>query len=121
MNPDLMNPDLMNPDLMNPDLMNPDLMNPDLMNPDLMNPGDVNVSLLNPDLMNPDLMNTDFLNGTMTDTVWALTNNGNTTAAYDVHLVLRSGDVRGDQTQSLYKTYTTPVPGIANWWRTQNV
>ncbi len=110
MNPDLMNPDLMNPDLMNPDLMNPDLMNPDLMNPDLMNPGDVNVSLLNPDLMNPDLMNPDLMNGAFSDTVWTLTNNGNTTAGYDVRLLLRSAVPQGFSTQLLlYKTYLTPV------------
>jgi parallel beta-helix repeat protein len=110
MNPDLMNPDLMNPDLMNPDLMNPDLMNPDLMNPDLMNPGEVNVSLLNPDLMNPDLMNPDLMNGAFSDTVWTLTNNGNTTAAYDVRLVLRTPVPEGFSTQLLlYKTYLTPV------------
>ena len=112
MNPDMMNPDMMNPDMMNPDMMNPDMMNPDMMNPDMMNPGlDVNAAILNPDMMNPDMMNTDLINGTMTDTVWTLTNNGNTTAAYDVRLVLRSGEVpEGIKTQLLlYKTYTTPV------------
>jgi pentapeptide MXKDX repeat protein len=110
MNPDLMNPDLMNPDLMNPDLMNPDLMNPDLMNPDLMNKGEVSVSELNPDLMNPDLMNPDLMNGALSDTVWTLTNDGNTTAAYDVRLVLRKPVPPGFNTQLLlYKTYLTPV------------
>jgi parallel beta-helix repeat protein len=56
-------------------------------------------------------MNDDFLNGTMTDTVWTLTNNGNTTAAYDIRLVLRSAEVpEGIKTQLLlYKSYTTPV------------
>ena len=89
------------------------MMNPDMMNPDMMNPGaDVNATILNPDMMNPDMMNADPTNAALTDTVWTLTNNGNTTAAYDVKMLLR-GDSQvpdGFQTQLLlYKTYLTPV------------
>jgi hypothetical protein len=113
MNPDMMNPDMMNPDMMNPDMMNPGVINPDMMNPDMMNAGpDVNASILNPDMMNPDMMNSDLVAGALTDTVWTLTNNGNTTAAYDVELVLRNGaqPPAGFKTQLLlYKTYLTPV------------
>ena len=115
MNPDMMNPDMMNPDMMNPDMMNPDMMNPDMMNPDMMNPtptGDVNATILNPDMMNPDMMNADPTNAAMTDTVWTLTNNGNTTAAYDVKMLLRGNSEVPDgfKTQLLlYKTYLTPV------------
>jgi parallel beta-helix repeat protein len=120
MNPDMMNPDMMNPDMMNPDMMNPDMMNPDMMNPDMMNPdmmnitpsGDVNATMLNPDMMNPDMMNADLTNAALTDTAWTLTNNGNTTAAYDVKLLLRGSSQVPDgfKTQLLlYRTYLTPV------------
>ena len=120
MNPDMMNPDMMNPDMMNPDMMNPDMMNPDMMNPDMMNPdmmnltptGDVNATILNPDMMNPDMMNADPTNAALTDTVWTITNNGNTTAAYDVKMLLRGNSQVPDgfKTQLLlYKTYLTPV------------
>ena len=49
--------------------------------------------MLNPDMMNPDMMNPDLINGALSDTVWTLTNNGNTTAAYDVRLFVRDSQV----------------------------
>ncbi|HUL78373.1 MAG TPA: NosD domain-containing protein, partial [Vicinamibacteria bacterium] len=113
MNPDMMNPDMMNPDVLSAEIYTPDMMNPDMMNPDMMNT-DVNAAFLNPDMMNPDMMNTALgeAAGALTDTIWTLTNNGNTTAAYDLKLLLRGSSQVPDgfKTQLLlYKTYLTPI------------
>ena len=108
-NPDLQNPDLQNPDLQNPDLQNPDLQNPDLQNPDLQNPDLQNPDLQNPDLQNPDLQNPDLQNGSITDVSFDVTNEGNTTASYQVKF-----DVEGDTSGFLFqmigrRVYTTPI------------
>ena len=119
-NPDLTNlgldnPDLTNPDLTNPDLTNPDLTNPDLTNPDLTANGSPNPDLTNPDLTNPDLTNAnittpDLTNGSISDTFWIITNNGNTAAAYSVKLLLRGKVPPGVALQLLlYKVHTTPA------------
>jgi parallel beta-helix repeat protein len=92
----------MNPDIMNPEVANKTVTNPDIMNPDIMNP----------DIMNPDIMNPDIMNGSITDTVWTITNNGNTASAYNVELLLRGSNQvpAGFKTQLiLLRTYTTPV------------
>lgn len=119
-NPDLTNegqtnPDLTNPDLTNPDLTNPDLTNPDITNPDLTNNGIPNPDLTNPDLTNPDLTNSaittpDLTNGSISDTIWTVTNDGNTAAAYTIKLLLRGLAPNGVALQLLlYKVYTTPA------------
>ena len=135
-NPDLENPDLENPDLENPELENPDLENLQVENPDLENPDLENIVIANPELENPDLENPDLENpelenpelenttipnvvsgvGVLTDVTWNVTNNGNTTAAYNVNLFLSQATVpsAGFKTQLiLHKTYRTPalVPG----------
>jgi len=74
------------PDLTNPDLTNPDLTNIGTANPDLTNP-----DLTNPDLTNPDLTNVDISAGSLTDVTWKLTNQGNTTATFAIHLVTPLG------------------------------
>ena len=121
-NPDIMNPDIMNPDIMNWNIVNPDIMNPDIMNPDIMNPevanktvtnpDIMNPDIMNPDIMNPDIMNPDIMNGSITDTVWTITNTGNTTSAYNMELLMRGSNQvpAGFKTQLIVlKTYTTPV------------
>ena len=115
-NPDVTNPDLTNPDLTNPDVTNPDLTNPDLTNPDLTNNAAPNPDLTNPDLTNPDLTNPaiqspDLTNGSISDTIWTIQNNGNTTAAYSVKLFLRSGSVPSGVVLQLllYKIYLNPA------------
>jgi hypothetical protein len=131
-NPDLENPDLENPELENPELENPDLENLEVENPDLENPDLENILIANPDLENPDLENPDLENpdlenpelenadianvavggdGVLTDVTWNVTNNGNTTSAYNVNLFLNQAAVPGGfKTQLiLHKTYRTPV------------
>ncbi len=119
-NPDLTNvgqtaPDLTNPDLTNPDLTNPDLTNPDITNTGLTDNGAPKPDLTNPDLTNPDLTNPaitspDLTNGSISDTLYEITNNGNTAAAFDVKLVLKGQIPDGIVLQLLlYRVYTVPA------------
>ena len=92
-NPDIANPDIANPDIANPDIANPDIANalvanPDIANPDIANPDIANPDIANPDIANPDIANPDIANRSLTDVTWTMTNNGNTTAAFNVNLFL---------------------------------
>jgi hypothetical protein len=108
--PDLTNPDLTNPDLTNPDLTNYDLTNPDLTNNVLPKPDLTNPDLTNPDLTNPAIKSPDLTNGSINDTFYEITNNGNTAAAFDVKLVLKQEIPAGIVLQLLlYRVYTVPA------------
>jgi hypothetical protein len=142
MNPAVMNPDLTNPAVMNPDPTNPDLasltitsttvVNPAVMNPAVMNPAVMNPAVMNPDLMNPAVMNPDLTNGAISDVSWTVTNNGNTTAVFNVNLFLAASTTKvcgaGESgsciaTQLVVrKTYTTPTTsGCVLEVQTQNI
>ena len=111
-NPDISNPDISNPDISNPDISNPDISNPDISNPDISNPDISNPDISNPDISNPDISNPDISNGTITDVTWTVTNNGNTTTAFDVDLFFSglSSVPDGIKLQLiLYRVYTTPI------------
>jgi hypothetical protein len=113
-NPDIANPDIANPDIANPDIANPDIANPDIANPDIANPDIANPDIANPDIANPDIANPDIANGSVSDTTdatWPITNNGNTSAAYSVKLLLnRPLPPSSIKFQLiLHKTYETPV------------
>ncbi len=110
-NPDIANPDIANPDIANPDIANPDIANPDIANPDIANPDIANPDIANPDIANPDIANPDIANGSIADSTWTVTNNGNTTAAYSVKLLLnRTLPPNYFKFQLiLHRTYTTPV------------
>ncbi|MEW5981887.1 MAG: right-handed parallel beta-helix repeat-containing protein [Acidobacteriota bacterium] len=124
-NPDIANPDIANPDIANPDIANvqvanPDIANPDIANPDIANPDIANPDIANPDIANPDIANPDIANATLTDVTWTMTNNGNTTAAFNVNLFLAQQTNKlcgADQTTGctiatqliLRKVYTTPA------------
>ena len=116
-NPDISNPDISNPDISNPDISNPDISNvqvanPDISNPDISNPDISNPDISNPDISNPDISNPDISNQSLTDTTWTITNDGNTTSAYSVKLLLNGAQPTPDQVALqliLRKVYTTPV------------
>ncbi|TPW16714.1 MAG: hypothetical protein FD129_650 [bacterium] len=125
-NPDIANPDIANPDIANPDIANPDIANvlvanPDIANPDIANPDIANPDIANPDIANPDIANPDIANGALSDVTWTMTNNGNTTAAFNVNLFLSQqtdkicppgvSPTTGCITTQLVlrKVYTTPV------------
>jgi hypothetical protein len=126
-NPDIANPDIANPDIANPDIANPDIANPDIANPDIANPDIANVQVYNPDIANPDIANPDIANpdianpdianpdiangslGEYTDGTWTITNQGNTTAGYDVKL-LSDPLPPGFQAQLLiHRGHSTPL------------
>ena len=118
--PRLENPRLENPTIENPRLENDSLGNPRLENDSVANPGVVSTSptaprLENPRLENPRLENPRLENQTLddagfSDSSWVLTNNGNTTAAYTINLVLNQAIPTGFASQLLiHKTTTTPA------------
>ena len=95
-------------------VLNPDIANPDIANPDIANP----------DIANPDIANPDIANASLTDVTWTMTNNGNTTAAFNVNLFLaqQTNKICGaDPSTSapdcittqliLRKVYNTPITG----------
>src|SRR5262249_11316623 len=118
-NPAILNPDVSNPDVSNALILNPDVSNPDVSNPDVSNP-----DVSNPDVSNPDVSNPDVSNASLTDVSWTITNNGNTTTAFSIKLVLNQNPVpAGIITQLLlYRQYMTPVAdGCTLKFSTQNV
>jgi hypothetical protein len=139
-NPDISNPDISNPDISNPDISNPDISNvtvanPDISNPDISNPDISNPDISNPDISNPDISNPDISNTTLTDVSWTVTNDGNTSASFNVNLFLAQATSKicaNGQTPTdngciatqlvLHKSYTTPTTtGCTLQVQTQNV
>ena len=112
-NPDIGNPDIGNPDIGNPDIGNPDIGNPDIGNPDIGNPDIGNPDIGNPDIGNPDIGNSDLVAGDMVDVTWTIENEGNTSASYDINLLLAGSLPEGFKSQLiLRKVYL--VPGSVN-------
>jgi uncharacterized repeat protein (TIGR01451 family) len=118
--PRLQNPRLQNPTIENPRLQNDSLGNPRLQNDTVANPSVVFVNptsttveaprLQNPRLQNPRLQNESLVNAAFADSSWSLTNDGNTTAAYTVNLVLNEPIPAGFGSQLLiHKTTTVPA------------
>jgi parallel beta-helix repeat protein len=118
-NPDIANPDISNPDIANPDIANPDVenvqvANPDIANPDIANPDIANPDIANPDIANPDIANPDIANQSLTDTTWTITNDGNTTSAFTIKLLLTDPNFTLDPSLVvvqlvLRKVYSTPA------------
>jgi hypothetical protein len=113
-NPDISNPDISNPDISNPDISNTQVANPDISNPDISNPDISNPDISNPDISNPDISNPDISNQSLTDTTWTMTNDGNTTTAYSIKLLLADPNAVPDPSKVvlqliLRKVYTTPA------------
>ena len=96
-NPDVQNPDVQNPDVQNPDYQNPDVQNPDIQNPDLQNEPLDGSSTENPDTEHPSVPETDREEG-YTDITWEVTNNGNTTTAFNIDAFVNK-DITGLSTQ----------------------
>lgn len=123
-NPDVSNPDVSNPDVSNPDVSNPDVSNAEVFNPDVSNPDVSNPDVSNPDVSNPDVSNPDVSNATLTDVSWTVTNNGNTTSAFSVKLLLDQSEVPDGIIVQLilHRQYTTPIAQNCDLkFMTQNV
>ncbi len=108
-NPDAENPDAENPDAENPDAENPDAENPDAENPDAENPDAENPDAENPDAENPDAENPDAENANYQDVTAEVTNDGNTTSAYQAQAEV-SGSTSGYQFLLMgRRVYSTPT------------
>ncbi len=113
--PNFSNPNYSNPNFSNPNFSNLNFSNPDIAGSTVPTPNYSNGDLTNPNYSNPNYSNPNFSNTNLTttsvsDASYTLTNEGNTSAGYDVNLVL-AGQLPGNaQFQLLInKTYLTPV------------
>ena len=109
LNPNFINPNFLNPNFLNPNILNrevenvtavnPNILNPNFLNPNFLNPNFLNPNILNPNMLNPNILHTDVVNGSMSDTTWSVTNEGNAAAAYTFKLAVRNLPPAGFKTQ----------------------
>ncbi|HWC97993.1 MAG TPA: hypothetical protein VG456_14635, partial [Candidatus Sulfopaludibacter sp.] len=119
-NPAIANPAIANPAIANPAIANPAIANPAIANPAIANPAIANLStsnadianpaIANPAIANPAIANPAIANTAITDANWAITNGGNSTGTYSVHIISNVALPRRIIPQLiLNKTYTTPI------------
>ncbi len=104
------NPKIANPKIANTQLASPKIANPKIANPKIANPQIANPKIANPKIANPQIENPKIANGSMTDLTWILTNEGNTSAAYTVKMLLNSPNIPSsfDFQLIINKLYATP-------------
>ena len=118
-NADIENADIENADIENADIENADIENNLIPNADIENADIENVDIDNADIENADIENADIENsapfdpvdGVITDITWSMTNEGNTTSAYNVNLFLNEANVPPGIRKQLVlrKVYKLPV------------
>jgi len=119
-NPAIANPAIANPAIANPAIANPAIANPAIANPAIANPAIANLStsnaaianpaIANPAIANPAIANPAIANTAITDANWAITNKGNATGSYSIHIISNVALPRRIIPQLiLNKTYNTPV------------
>ena len=109
-NPAIENPAIENPAIENPAIENVTVANQGIINPAIENPAIENPAIENPAIENPAIENVTLANGSISDTTWQLTNDGNTAAVYAVKLLLNQAVPNGILTQLIiHKPYTTPA------------
>jgi hypothetical protein len=124
-NPDVNNPNIGNPNIGNPNIGNPNIgnvsatnvgvSNPNIGNPDTANPNIGNPNIGNPNIGNPNIGNPNIGNGAIEDDIYPMTNNGNTTASYNVQIAATATPPGGVAVQLiLNKLYQTPVADNCN-------
>jgi len=133
-NPNITNPNITNNSYLNPNITNPNITNenvdnvsatnPNITNPNITNPNITNPNITNPNITNPNITNPDITNGSVSDVIYPITNNGNTTASYTVKTAT-NGTVPGGIVLQLIinKLYQTPVAnncvlGVQTHWVT---
>jgi hypothetical protein len=133
-NPDVNNPNIGNPNIGNPNIGNPNIANvspanisvttPNIGNPDIANPNIGNPNIGNPNIGNPNIGNPNIANGAIEDDIYPMTNNGNTTASYNVQVAATGTPPGGVVVQLiLNKLYQTPIAdncklGVQTHWVT---
>jgi len=133
-NPNITNPNITNNSYLNPNITNPNVTNenvdnvsatnPNITNPNITNPNITNPNITNPNITNPNITNPDITNGSVSDVIYPITNNGNTTSSYTVKTAT-NGTVPGGIVLQLIvnKLYQTPVAnncqlGVQTHWIT---
>ena len=124
-NPDVNNPNIGNPNIGNPNIGNPNIANvspanisvttPNIANPNIANPNIGNPNIGNPNIGNPNIGNPNIANGAIEDDIYPMTNNGNTTASYNVQVAAAGTPPGGVVVQLiLNKLYQTPIADNCN-------
>jgi hypothetical protein len=124
-NPDVNNPNIGNPNIGNPNIGNPNIANvspanisvttPNIANPNIANPNIGNPNIGNPNIGNPNIGNPNIANGAIEDDIYPMTNNGNTTASYNVQVAATGTPPGGVLVQLiLNKLYQTPIADNCN-------
>lgn len=108
--PDIGSPDIGSPDIGSPDIGSPDIGSPDIGSPDIGSPDIGSPSYATPDIGSPDIGSPDIGSGSITDTTWPVTNDGNTTASYSTKLLQTAPIPQGLKLQLiLHQSYKTPI------------
>jgi Putative Ig domain/Galactose oxidase, central domain len=112
LNPAILNPAILNPAILNPAILNPAILNPNFvvaLNPAILNPAILNPAILNNAVANPAILNPAILNTPVSDANYTITNEGNTSATYQLQLFQSGALPTGAVFQIiLTKTYLTP-------------
>ena len=114
LNPAILNPAILNPAILNPAILNPAILNPNFvvaLNPAILNPAILNPAILNNAVANPAILNPAILNTPVSDANYTVTNQGNTSATYQLQLF--SGGLPPTVANAAFqiiltKTYLTP-------------
>src|SRR5229473_449716 len=114
LNPAILNPAILNPAILNPAILNPAILNPNFvvaLNPAILNPAILNPAILNNAVANPAILNPAILNTPVSDANYTITNQGNTSATYQVQL-FQSGTLPASAVIQLILTKTYLTPGV---------
>jgi hypothetical protein len=112
-NQDIANQDIANQDIANQDIANPDIANQDIANQDIANQDIANVDLANQDIANQDLANQDLANASISDAIWTIKNDGNTSTSYAIKLLQNVAPPDGFKVQLILST-TNMIPVSRN-------
>src|SRR6266852_540787 len=114
LNPAILNPAILNPAILNPAILNPAILNPNFvvaLNPAILNPAILNPAILNNAVANPAILNPAILNTPVSDANYTITNQGNTSATYQVQL-FQSGGLPVNSVFQIILTKTYLTPGV---------
>ncbi len=114
LNPAILNPAILNPAILNPAILNPAILNPNFvvaLNPAILNPAILNPAILNNAVANPAILNPAILNTPVSDANFTITNEGNTSATYQLQL-FQSGALPASAVFQIILTKTYLTPGV---------
>jgi hypothetical protein len=115
LNPAILNPAILNPAILNPAILNPAILNPNFvvaLNPAILNPAILNPAILNNAVANPAILNPAILNTPVSDANYTITNQGNTSATYQLQF-FQSGALPASAVFQIILTKTYLTPGVS--------